>query len=67
MILSYGLLLSSSQLIPILYFYACSFTGYLMCILEEKLDETTLEKVQEFEFAVSCCLQNMDNIYIWFL
>ncbi|XP_048323614.2 DNA mismatch repair protein MSH5 isoform X7 [Ziziphus jujuba] len=25
--------------------------GYLMCILEEKLDETTLEKIPDFEFA----------------
>ncbi|CAB4308292.1 unnamed protein product [Prunus armeniaca] len=25
--------------------------GYLMCIFEEKLDEATLEKVQDFEFA----------------
>lgn len=24
-----------------------------MCIFEEKLDEATLEKVQDFEFAVS--------------
>ncbi|BFG29613.1 hypothetical protein CerSpe_158870 [Prunus speciosa] len=27
--------------------------GYLMCIFEEKLDEATLEKVQDFEFAFS--------------
>ncbi|CAN6557834.1 unnamed protein product [Malus baccata var. baccata] len=25
--------------------------GYLMCIFEEKIDEATLEKVQDFEFA----------------
>lgn len=24
-----------------------------MCIFEDKLDETTLEKLQDFEFAVS--------------
>ncbi|CAL5335665.1 unnamed protein product [Camellia sinensis] len=27
--------------------------GYLMCVFEEKLDETTLEKLQDFEFAFS--------------
>eukprot|EP00261_Vitis_vinifera_P031776 XP_019073019.1 PREDICTED: DNA mismatch repair protein MSH5 isoform X5 [Vitis vinifera] len=27
--------------------------GYLMCIFEDKLDETTLEKLQDFEFAFS--------------
>ncbi|KAK9269036.1 hypothetical protein L1049_000804 [Liquidambar formosana] len=27
--------------------------GYLMCIFEEKLDETMLEKLQDFEFAFS--------------
>ncbi|TQD71858.1 hypothetical protein C1H46_042607 [Malus baccata] len=27
--------------------------GYLMCIFEEKFDEATLEKVQDFEFAFS--------------
>jgi hypothetical protein len=30
-----------------------SFLGYLMCFFEEKLDEITLEKPQDFEFAVS--------------
>ena len=28
-----------------------------MCIFEDKLDETTLEKLQDFEFAVSGCLE----------
>ncbi|GMP52403.1 hypothetical protein CsSME_00018227 [Camellia sinensis var. sinensis] len=27
--------------------------GYLMCVFEEKLDETTLENLQDFEFAFS--------------
>ncbi|GAV72902.1 MutS_V domain-containing protein/MutS_III domain-containing protein, partial [Cephalotus follicularis] len=27
--------------------------GYLMCFFEEKLDETTLERLQDFEFAFS--------------
>lgn len=27
--------------------------GYLLCIFEEKLDDNTLEKLQDFEFAVS--------------
>jgi hypothetical protein len=30
-----------------------SFLGYLMFFFEEKLDEITLEKPQDFEFAVS--------------
>ena len=30
-----------------------SFLGYLMCFFEEKIDEITLEKLQDFEFAVS--------------
>ena len=28
-----------------------------MCIFEDKLDETTLEKLQDFEFAVSRWLE----------
>lgn len=31
-----------------------------MCILEEKLDETTPEKIQEFEFAVRWCHEKVD-------
>lgn len=31
--------------------------GYLLCIFEDKLDETTLEKLQDFEFAVSRWLE----------
>jgi len=27
--------------------------GYLMCFFGEKLDENTLEQLQDFEFAVS--------------
>ncbi|KAL5583623.1 hypothetical protein UlMin_016065 [Ulmus minor] len=43
--------LCENKLVPqIVYIHQI---GYLMCILEEKLDETTLEKVQEFEFAFS--------------
>lgn len=30
-----------------------------MCIFEEKLDEATLETLQDFEFAVSWGLQNI--------
>ncbi|XP_028069477.1 DNA mismatch repair protein MSH5-like [Camellia sinensis] len=29
------------------------YVGYLMCVFEEKLDETTLENLQDFEFAFS--------------
>ncbi|KAF5947283.1 hypothetical protein HYC85_013240 [Camellia sinensis] len=29
------------------------YAGYLMCVFEEKLDESTLENLQDFEFAFS--------------
>ncbi|GMP52418.1 hypothetical protein CsSME_00018237 [Camellia sinensis var. sinensis] len=32
--------------------------GYLMCVFEEKLDETTLENLQDFEFAT----RELDNL-----
>jgi DNA mismatch repair protein MSH5 len=37
-------------LLPVIFF---SCLGYLMCFFGEKLDETTLEQLQDFEFAVS--------------
>ncbi|BBH02007.1 MUTS-homologue 5 [Prunus dulcis] len=40
-------------LVLILYHLNGILLGYLMCIFEEKLDEATLEKVQDFEFAFS--------------
>lgn len=48
----------------------CLFSiGYLMCIFEDKLDETTLEKLQDFEFAVSRWLEKklvyVGNIYFF--
>lgn len=41
-----------------------SFVGYLMCIFEENLDETTIEKLQDFEFAVGIFLQYNQNRYM---
>ncbi|KAF5949429.1 hypothetical protein HYC85_011422 [Camellia sinensis] len=38
---------------PHLSYSAAGATGYLMCVFEEKLDETTLENLQDFEFAFS--------------
>ncbi|KAF5947286.1 hypothetical protein HYC85_013243 [Camellia sinensis] len=37
--------------------WAC-YVGYLMCVFEEKLDETTLENLQDFEFAT----RELDNL-----
>lgn len=38
-----------------------------MCIFGEKLDETALDRLTEFEFAVHCvCVTNLNTI-LWML
>lgn len=34
-----------------------------MCILEEEIDEITLEKIHDFVFAVSWCFHNLDSLF----
>lgn len=46
-------LLNSYYYFPPTFLLSYPFIGYLMCIFEEKLDEDTLMKIQDFEFAVS--------------
>lgn len=45
-------------ILSLLSFYICAFLyiGYLLCIFEEKLEETSLLKPQDFEFMASRCL-----------
>ncbi|KAJ6893971.1 DNA mismatch repair protein MSH5 [Populus alba x Populus x berolinensis] len=45
-------------ILSLLSFYICAFLyiGYLLCIFEEKLEETSLLKPQDFEFMASQCL-----------
>jgi len=44
---SYDLSIENCQLFLFL------FSGYLMCILEEKLDEMTLARLEDFEYVAS--------------
>lgn len=47
---------TSIYFVPIFFLFILlhfPVAGYLMCIFEEKLDDTTLEQLQGFEFAVS--------------